>query len=130
MRSDQIKKGPDRAPARAMLRATGLKTDDFQKPFIGVCNSFTQIIPGHVHLDKVSKYVRRYVTKAGGVPIEFNTIGICDGIREDVFIVKSFCTNCQASVSGEWFLDMAQSLKRELNQNVIAIGTDLVMVLV
>ena len=57
-----------------------MKEEDFGKPFIGVCNSFNQIIPGHVHLDKVSAFVRKCITKAGGVPFEFNTIGICDGI--------------------------------------------------
>jgi len=80
MRSDQIKSGWERAPHRSLLRATGLVSEDFDKPFIGICNSFTQAIPGHVHLDKVSQYIKRYVRKAGGVPIEFNTIGICDGI--------------------------------------------------
>ncbi|MBN1676779.1 MAG: dihydroxy-acid dehydratase [Kiritimatiellae bacterium] len=80
MNSDTIKKGLERAPHRSLLRATGLTDSDFGKPFIGVCNSFTQIIPGHVHLNEVGAYVGRYVRKAGGVPIEFNTIGICDGV--------------------------------------------------
>ena len=80
MNSDQIKKGWERAPHRSLLRATGMSTDDFAKPFIGVCNSFTQAIPGHVHLDVVSAYIKKYIRKAGGTPIEFNTIGICDGI--------------------------------------------------
>lgn len=80
MKSDQIKKGWERAPHRSLLRATGLCSEDFDKPFIGICNSFTEIIPGHVHLDKVSRYIKGYIRKAGGVPIEFNTIGICDGI--------------------------------------------------
>ena len=80
MNSDLIKKGPERAPHRSLLRATGLASEDFEKPFIGVCNSYTQIIPGHVHLDEVARYVKHYIRKAGGVPIEFNTIGICDGI--------------------------------------------------
>jgi dihydroxy-acid dehydratase len=80
MRSDQIKKGWERAPHRSLLRATGIDADDFGKPFIAVCNSYDQIIPGHAHLDKVGQYVKRYIRKAGGVPIEFNTIGICDGI--------------------------------------------------
>ena len=80
MRSDTIKTGSERAPHRSLLRATGLGTDDFGKPFIAVCNSFTQIIPGHVHLDEVSRYIKKYIRDAGGVPIEFNTIGICDGI--------------------------------------------------
>ncbi len=80
MRSDQIKKGVERAPHRSLLRATGIKSDDFNKPFIAVCNSYTQIIPGHTHLNKVGEYIKRYIRNAGGVPIEFNTIGICDGI--------------------------------------------------
>lgn len=80
MNSDQIKKGWERAPHRSLLRATGVSGDDFKKPFIGVCNSYTQVIPGHVHLDKVSAYIKGYIRRAGGVPIEFNTIGICDGI--------------------------------------------------
>jgi len=80
MRSDQIKQGWERAPHRSLLRATGLSSEDFGKPFIAICNSYTQIIPGHCHLNKVSDYIKRYVRQAGGVPIEFNTIGICDGI--------------------------------------------------
>jgi dihydroxy-acid dehydratase len=80
MNSDQIKSGWERAPHRSLLRATGLKTEDFSKPFIGVCNSFNQMIAGHAHLDKVSAYIKRYIRKAGGVPVEFNTIGICDGV--------------------------------------------------
>ena len=62
------------------MRATGIKSADFDKPFIGVCNSYNQVIPGHVHLDKVAQYIKKNIIKAGGVPIEFNTIGICDGI--------------------------------------------------
>ncbi len=80
MRSDQIKKGWERAPHRSLLRATGIKASDFGKPFIAICNSFTQSVPGHVHLDQVSKFIKKCVYKYGGVPIEFNTIGICDGI--------------------------------------------------
>jgi len=80
MRSDEVKTGWERAPHRSLFRATGLSSEDFSKPFIGICNSFTQVIPGHVHLDKVSRYIKKYVRSAGGVPIEFNTIGICDGI--------------------------------------------------
>ena len=80
MRSDQIKKGWERAPHRSLLRAAGIDAKDFHKPFIAVCNSYTQIIPGHTHLDKVSAYIKKQITKAGGVPIEFNTMGICDGV--------------------------------------------------
>ncbi len=80
MRSNQIKSGWERAPHRSLLRATGVKAEDFAKPFIAVCNSYDQIIPGHAHLDQVAKLIKREITKAGGVPFEFNTIGICDGI--------------------------------------------------
>jgi len=80
MNSDTIKKGMEQAPHRSLLRAIGIDSEDMKKPFIGVCNSFTEIIPGHVHLDKVSKYIKAQIRKAGGIPIEFNTIGICDGI--------------------------------------------------
>ena len=80
MNSDQIKQGFERAPHRSLLRAVGLKTEDFGKPFIGVCNSFDEIIPGHVHLNKVAQLIKTEIRKAGGIPFEFNTIGICDGI--------------------------------------------------
>ena len=80
--SDTIKKGMIRAPHRSLLRATGVVESeaDFDKPFIAVCNSFVQIIPGHAHLDVVGKKVRAAVRAAGGVPFEFNTIGVDDGI--------------------------------------------------
>jgi len=80
MRSDTVKLGDARAPHRSLLRATGVGEEDFQKPFIAVCNSYTDIIPGHVHLDKVGELVKKSVREAGGVPFVFNTIGICDGI--------------------------------------------------
>jgi len=80
MRSDTIKLGDARAPHRSLLRATGVGDDDFRKPFIAVCNSYTDIIPGHVHLDKVGQYVKQCVREAGGVPFVFNTIGVDDGI--------------------------------------------------
>jgi dihydroxy-acid dehydratase len=80
--SDTIKKGLIRAPHRSLLRATGViqSEEDFKKPFIAVCNSFVQIIPGHAHLDVVGKKVRQAVREAGGIPFEFNTIGVDDGI--------------------------------------------------
>ena len=80
MRSDQIKEGYERAPHRALLKATGLKDEDFSKPFIGVCNSYVDIIPGHVHLQEFGRIAKQNIKKAGGVPFEWNTIGICDGI--------------------------------------------------
>jgi len=80
MRSDIIKLGDARAPHRSLLRATGVTDDDFRKPFIAICNSYTDIIPGHVHLDKVGEFVKQCVREAGGVPFVFNTIGVDDGI--------------------------------------------------
>ncbi len=80
MRSDIVKKGHNRAPHRSLFRATGLKDEDFDKPFIGVANSFIEIIPGHFFLDKVSAIIKDEIKKAGCVPFEFNTIGVDDGI--------------------------------------------------
>ncbi|MEA1913712.1 MAG: dihydroxy-acid dehydratase [Campylobacterota bacterium] len=80
MRSDEVKKGHNRAPHRSLFRATGLKDDDFDKPFIGVANSFIEVIPGHFFLDKVSVIIKDEIRKAGCVPFEFNTIGVDDGI--------------------------------------------------
>ncbi len=80
MRSDEVKKGHNRAPHRSLLRATGLKDEDFEKPFIGVANSFIEIIPGHFFLDKVSDIIKEEIRNAGCVPFEFNTIGVDDGI--------------------------------------------------
>ncbi|MEQ6390543.1 dihydroxy-acid dehydratase [Bacillaceae bacterium S4-13-58] len=80
MRSDMIKKGMDRAPHRSLLHATGVKTSDLEKPFIGVCNSYIDIIPGHKHLNKFAEVVKDAIREAGGIPFEFNTIGVDDGI--------------------------------------------------
>lgn len=82
MRSDLIKKGFDKAPHRSLLKATGViqSDDDFNKPFIGIANSYIDLIPGHVHLQEFGKLIKDAVRKAGGVPFEFNTIGVDDGI--------------------------------------------------
>jgi len=82
MRSDQIKKGIERAPHRSLLRATGIirKDSDFDLPFIGVANSYIDLIPGHVHLQKFGKVAKESIREAGGLPFEFNTIGVDDGI--------------------------------------------------
>ena len=79
-RSDQIKKGPEHAPHRALLKATGVRDEDMHKPFIAVVNSYVDIVPGHVHLQSFGKLVKEAVRQAGGVPFEFNTIGVDDGI--------------------------------------------------
>ena len=82
MRSDVIRKGTARAPHRSLLRATGQirSADDWNKPFVAVCNSYVDIIPGHVHLQEFGRVVKEAVRAAGGVPFEFNTIGVDDGI--------------------------------------------------
>ena len=82
MRSDTIKKGFERAPHRSLLRATGQirSREDFDKPFVAVCNSYVDIIPGHVHLQEFGRVVKDAVRAAGGIPFEFNTIGVDDGI--------------------------------------------------
>lgn len=80
MRSDTIKKGFDKAPHRSLLRATGLKDEDFDKPFIGIANSYIDIIPGHFFLHEYGEIVKEAIREAGGVPFVFNTIGVDDGI--------------------------------------------------
>ncbi len=80
MRSDEIKKGTERAPHRALLKSLGLTDQDFAKPFIGVANSYTSIVPGHVHLRALGEAVKEGILEAGGIPFEFDTIAVCDGI--------------------------------------------------
>ncbi|NUQ36366.1 MAG: dihydroxy-acid dehydratase [Caldilineales bacterium] len=88
LRSDIIKKGIERAPHRSLLRATGVTDEDFAKPFIAIANSYIDIIPGHVHLDKFGQMVKEAVREAGGVPFLFNTIGVDDGIAMGHFGMK------------------------------------------
>lgn len=80
LRSNMIKRGFDRAPHRSLLRAAGVKEEDFDKPFIAVVNSYIDIVPGHVHLQEFGKIVKDAIREAGGVPFEMNTIGVDDGI--------------------------------------------------
>ena len=80
MRSDEIKLGPERAPHRALLKSLGLTDEDIAKPFIGIANSYTSIVPGHVHLRAIGEAVKEGILEAGGTPFEFNTIAVCDGI--------------------------------------------------
>ncbi|MFL9829233.1 dihydroxy-acid dehydratase [Flavobacterium sp. ST-87] len=80
MRSDEVKKGHQRTPHRSLFRATGLVDEDFDKPFIGVANSYIEIIPGHFFLDRVSRVIKEEIKANGCVPFEFNTIGVDDGI--------------------------------------------------
>ncbi len=80
MRSDVTKKGIERAPHRSLMHALGLGDKEIRQPFVGIVNSFNEIIPGHIHLKTISEAVKQGVYNAGGTPLEFNTIGICDGI--------------------------------------------------
>lgn len=82
MRSDKIKLGIEQAPARSLLYATGQvkSAEDLQKPFIVICNSYTDIVPGHVHLKELAQVAKEAIRKAGGIPFEFNTIAVDDGI--------------------------------------------------
>ncbi len=80
MRSDKMKKGLERTPHRALFKAMGYTDEEIQKPIIGVVNSYNELIPGHIHLDKLTKAVKEGVRIAGGTPMEFPTIGVCDGI--------------------------------------------------
>ncbi len=80
MRSDEIKKGIEKAPHRALLKSLGLQDDDMNKPFIGVANSYTNIVPGHIHLQTIGNSVKEGILAAGGIPFEFSTIAVCDGV--------------------------------------------------
>lgn len=80
MRSDEIKKGLERFPHRALLFATGVSRRDLDKPFIGIASSFTDLIPGHIHMRKLERFIKAGIRRAGGVPFIFGVPGICDGI--------------------------------------------------
>ncbi|WP_066365234.1 dihydroxy-acid dehydratase [Neobacillus fumarioli] len=110
MRSDMIKKGIDRAPHRSLLYATGVKTSDLDKPFIGVCNSYIDIIPGHKHLQSFGEIVKEAIREAGGVPFEFNTIGVDDGIamghigmRYSLPSREIICDSAETVINAHWF---------------------------
>ncbi len=110
MRSNMIKKGFDRAPHRSLLRAAGVKEEDFDKPFIAVCNSYIDIVPGHVHLQEFGKIVKDAIREAGGVPFEFNTIGVDDGIamghigmRYSLPSREIIADSIETVVSAHWF---------------------------
>ena len=80
MRSDQVKKGLDKAPSRSLLRASGVTSEDMDKPFIGIANSWNEVVPGHIHLNKLVEEVKRGILEAGGVPFVFGVPAVCDGI--------------------------------------------------
>ncbi len=110
MRSDTIKKGYDRAPHRSLLKACGVTDEDMDKPFIGIANSYVDIIPGHVHLRQLAEVVKEGVREAGGVPFEFNTIGVDDGIamghigmRYSLPSRELIADSVETVVSAHWF---------------------------
>ncbi|GEO24384.1 dihydroxy-acid dehydratase [Alicyclobacillus acidoterrestris] len=110
MRSDMIKKGADRAPHRSLLYATGIKPTDLPKPFIGVCNSYVDIIPGHVHLKAFAEVVKEAIREAGGIPFEFNTIGVDDGIamghvgmRYSLASRELIADSAETMINAHWF---------------------------
>lgn len=105
-----IKKGMDRAPHRSLLRAAGVSEEDMNKPFIGICNSYIDIIPGHVHLNKVAEVAKQAIREAGGVPFEFNTIGVDDGIamghigmRYSLPSREIICDAAETVINAHWF---------------------------
>ncbi|MED3647768.1 dihydroxy-acid dehydratase [Halalkalibacterium halodurans] len=110
MRSDMIKKGIDRAPHRSLLRAAGVKEAEMDKPFIGVCNSYIDIIPGHMHLNKFAEVAKEAIREAGGIPFEFNTIGVDDGIamghigmRYSLPSREIICDAAETVINAHWF---------------------------
>lgn len=80
MKSDRIKEGIERAPHRALLNACGITHEKLKRPFIAVVNSWTEIVSGHIHLQELAKSVKEGIKGAGGVPFEFHTIAVCDGL--------------------------------------------------
>jgi dihydroxy-acid dehydratase len=109
-RSNMIKQGIDRAPHRSLLRAAGVKEEDFNKPFIAVVNSYIDIVPGHVHLQEFGKIVKDAIREAGGVPFEMNTIGVDDGIamghigmRYSLPSREIIADSVETVVSAHWF---------------------------
>ena len=80
MNSGNVKKGPERAPHRSLMIASGLTPEEMDRPLIGVVNSFNDIVPGHVHLNSITEAVKKGVLMAGGTPLEFPAIAVCDGI--------------------------------------------------
>jgi dihydroxy-acid dehydratase len=110
MRSDIVKKGFERAPSRSLLKASGYTDEDMTKPFIGIANSYTDVVPGHVHLNKFGEIVRQAVRDAGGVPFMFHTIAVDDGIAMGHVGMKYslpsrelIADSVETMVSAHWF---------------------------
>ncbi|CEJ06329.1 Dihydroxy-acid dehydratase, partial [Acididesulfobacillus acetoxydans] len=77
--SDTVKKGADRAPHRSLLKALGLTEREIARPFVGVVNSYTELVPGHMHLRQIADAVKAGIRENGGTPFEFSTVAVCDG---------------------------------------------------
>ncbi len=93
MKSDMMKSGCERAPQRSLLKACGLSDSQIARPLIGIVNSFNEVVPGHIHLNQIARAVKDGVLSAGGTPLEFNTIGVCDGLAMGHSGMKySLCT--------------------------------------
>ena len=80
MRSDAIRKGVERAPHRSLLKAMGYTNEEIRRPLIGIAHAHSEVVPGHIHLDKIVEAVKTGIRIAGGTPIAFGTIGVCDGL--------------------------------------------------
>ena len=89
MRSDNVKKGMQQAPHRSLFNALGFTKEEMDKPMIGIVSSYNEIVPGHMNLDKIVEAVKLGVAMAGGVPVVFPAIAVCDGIAEKVLIMGS-----------------------------------------
>ena len=80
MKSDKMKSGVERTPQRSLLKAMGYTDSAIKKPLIGIVNSYNEVVPGHIHLNRIARSVKDGVLSAGGTPMEFNTIAVCDGL--------------------------------------------------
>ena len=89
MNSDHVKKGMQQAPHRSLFNALGFTKEEMDKPMIGIVSSYNEIVPGHMNLDKIVEAVKLGVAMAGGVPVVFPAIAVCDGIAEKVLIMGS-----------------------------------------
>lgn len=110
MRSDAVKKGLDKAPARSLLRADGLDDSDFDKPFIAIANSWNEIVPGHIHLNEIVEAVKEGIVEAGGKPFVFGVPAVCDGIamghkgmRYSLISREVISDACEVMVEGHAF---------------------------
>lgn len=110
MRSDAVKKGLDKAPARSLLRADGLDDADFDKPFIAIANSWNEVVPGHIHLNEVVEAVKEGIIEAGGKPFVFGVPAVCDGIamghkgmRYSLISREVISDACEVMVEGHAF---------------------------